>query len=305
MRPQAALAGLLCFALALPLLGSPSAAHNGPGFPHVNPSTLSLAPGQEQRVELTFTEGDTGGNFEAGWVFVLNLQLWNGSGPLDAVLQAGHAEHPNATAATWHFPGAGAQHVTAGMPATDVYTLTFRNPAATGSNATFSFFYDQSCNCAAKPIPPTDLQGRSMPGGVVIFNADVKKGAQWDAQFFEPAVHTLRVDLAKRTNATSHWPEDFHILESSTQAKLVPPAARQHEFNWTADETTRYYFIVQSTAADLSRFDPADPGPGVMVIPNFEQVKAGDADVKPSPGFEVAAMALALAGALALTRLRG
>lgn len=287
--------------LALLLLPAAlAAAHGGNEAPHVNPFQVQLAPGGLQHIELTFTEGGPDGRFGPGWVFVLNAAMPDGSAPMVVALRPGHLGGLGAEVAAWRL-GPGVQRVTGPMPAEDVYTLEFRHGGGPG-NASLLFFYDQSCNCAAKPIPV------EVPNGLVVFNADAKKGATWKATFPEPAVHHLKVTLAKRTAEASRWPEDFQVLQTSAAATVRDVGAgpaRLHEVTWTADADTRYYFFVESVAADRAKFDASSPERAmgsVMVTPLFEQLAAA---AKPAPGLEAAGGLAAVAtAALAARRLR-
>ena len=289
------------FALALLLLlAAPLAAgHGGGEFPHVNPLQVTLPPEGERLVELTFTEAGPGGRFGAGWVFVLNALVAPGA-PMRVDLRPGHVDGLGEPVASWNFSAPGPQRVTTLMPVEDVYTLHFRHGGGAG-NASLLFFYDQSCECAGKPIPV------ELPNGLVVFNLNATQGATYRATFFEPAAHTLRVALALRTDPRSHWPEDFAVLQSSQEAQVRDVGAgpvRQHELTWTADRTDRYYFFVEAVSTDRSKFDPRNPQAAlasVMVTPLFEQVSAPP---KAAPGAEGALLLAGLAAAAVALRLR-
>lgn len=266
--------------LALPLVvagvmpGLPSAeASHAMAFPHVNPRDVRLAPGASETVDLSFNEplevppGTPEGGFGADWVFIINARRGDASGPVEVALRRGHMDSPGATVVSWTVRSAGTEVLTARLPASDLYSLVFRNPSVE-RNASLVFVYDQACNCASKPIPV------EVPGLTVIFNADARQGATWKATFPEPPVHALKVTLAKRTDNRSRWPEDFQVLLESPQGVRNAPRPPMHELTWTADETTRYYFFVQSTRQDLSKFDRSDPAASVMVSPSFEQLSA-------------------------------
>lgn len=287
----------LVLAALLAVLAAPVAhAHGGHEFPHVNPMTTSPRPGGNESVELTFNEGmidRQDPRFEAGSVFVLSARLGNGSGPVEVALRQGHVASLGATVAAWTVQGSGTNHVTVSFPAMDVYTLVFRNPGP--GNASVTWFYDQSCNCAGKPIPV------EVPEGLVVFNADVKKGSTWRATLPEPRALDISIALAKRVNDQGRWPQDFQVVQRSERAVTKDVGAgpvQVHELTWTADADARYYFFTQSTAVDTAKFDPRDPAGSVMITPLFEQL----GQQKTPLGLEVPAGALLLALALAARR---
>lgn len=286
MRPRLVLAVLVAL-LAAPL----AAAHEEGGIPHVNPFIGDLPVGEVESFSLAFEEGP----FEAGWVFIVNAIVYNGTAAPNFTLR-----FDNASVASWSAqPGAVTRHLTGRMPSSGLYGLDVTNPGPGTVKA--GFFYDQSCNCAAKPIPV------EIPNGLVVFNADAKQGATWKATFPEPAVHALKVTLATRTNERSQWPQDFRVLQTST-APVVKDVgagpARLHELTWTAERDDRFYFFVESTQANLSRFDTRSPQAAVasvMVTPFFEQLAA---QPKPAPGAEVALVVGALALLVVVERRR-
>lgn len=295
MRAALPLLALASLVIAAPL----AVAHGGGEFPHVNPLSVTLAPGQNRTLELTFEENMTRaamGNksFEAGWVFILNAVPQVGGAPMVVELRPGHNVNLGDAVATWTITApagntslqATTVHAAALMPVTDVYSLVFRHGGGT-SNATLTFFYDQTCNCAGKPIPV------EVPNGLVVFNADVKKGATWMASFPKPPVHDLKVTLATRSDLRSRWPEDFAVLQTKQDA-VARDVARLYEVTWTAEQDGRHYFFVESTKQDLSKFNPRDPIAGVMVTPFFEQQGAA-APQKTPLGAEVALLAVGLA----------
>lgn len=277
---------LVAFAVLVPAL-PPAASHSGGAhaLPHVNPQGGWLNATETETYDLFFAESPTG-FFDAGWVFVVNGIVYEGNAtPAMSLL------FQNRTVATWAIaPGKVTRQLTGLMPETGLYQLQLRNPGP--GRVHVGFFYDQSCNCAAKPIPV------EVPNGMVIFNADAQKGSTWRATFSEPAVHRLRLDLATRTDERSRWPGDFRVLQSSTAAAspASAPNARLHELTWTADATARYYVFVQSVAADYGKFDTSSPERAVgsvMVTPLFEQTGTAP---KGAPSIEAALMVVTMAG---------
>lgn len=281
--------------LVLLLLAPVAAAHGGHEAEHVNPARIDLAPGASNTTELTFTEGMGNGSFEAGWVFVLNAILIPGSAPATVELHVGHEVALGRAVATFTVQAGPTQRFTAAMPETGVYSIVVRNPSV-AQNTSLLYFFDQSCNCAGKPIPV------ELPAGLVLFNVDVPRPSTWKATFPEPPVHRLSVVLATRENPNSSWPQDFRVLQRSDQAVLRDVGAgpaRLHELTWTADQPGRYYFFVQSAGIDLSKFDRADPVGSVMITPLYEQLK----DTPKATPLGLAALVVALGvGALARRR---
>jgi hypothetical protein len=147
-----------------------------------------------------------------------------------------------------------------------------------------------------------------VPHGFVIFNVDVKQGSTWNATFPEPKAYPLSIWLAKRTNDQGRWPQDFTVLQTSTQAVVRDVGdgpARLHEMTWTADADARYYFFAQAGDVDRSKIDTSSPEKflgSLMITPLYEQVSA-KAPSKTPLGLDVLALAL-VGGALLAARRR-
>lgn len=291
----AAMRRLLAPAALLATLASaaaPSLAHED-HTPHVNPLTADLGPGEDRTWFLEFTEDETsGGKFGAGWVFVVSARHLEGPAARIELLTAGD----NRTVGSWTVePGNATQVFSGFMPSEDFYSLRVTNPAEEG-RLRMIFFYDQSCNCAAKPIP------FEVPDGLVVFNIDVVQGRRVKAEILEPPAMSIDLWLATRTDEASVWPEDFRVLQESREARAfreegAPSEGRVHTFEFTADATQRYYFFAQSDEVFRDRIDPQSPGASLLIVPQYE-VTEGEPKATPLGGLLPLA-ALALAGLLA------
>jgi hypothetical protein len=287
-----AMVALLCMLLA-PGFAS---AHEGHGVPHVNPVPVQLEAGQTWRSELQFIEGNGSGDFERNAIFLLSI-VAPASGSLDAALHKGHEDALGPAAARWTVCCAG-QTIILGtvLPEDGRYTLALRNNGS--QNATTLFFYDQSCNCAGKPIPAEVAQG------AVIFNADAHLAGWLNATIFEPPA--LRAKIRVGTfPAQGSWPQDFREVARSDAGQPVAGAqSRAHSFNLTTQPGTRFYFVTEGISADAGRIDPRNPAGSLMLTPLFEEGRAVQGAGK-ALGSAEAALFLPVAGlALALRRLR-
>lgn len=263
--------------------------HPQGGFIHVNPRTGTLAPGARDAIPLDFERGP----FERGWVFVMNARVASNGTPARVELV-----YENRTVDAWDVPPGGTRLLSTLMPETGFYTLNWSNPG--NETVRYAFFYDQSCDCAGKPIPFEILDG------MVIFNQDLERGQRVRALFAEPPAMAVKIWLAKRTGGGGTWPTDFTVLQESLQAEAVrepgaPTEGRLHEFNFTADETTRYYYFVQSKEVYRERVrSPND----VFVVPQFQVSSgAGTTGAKSAP-LGIAIVLAALATSAVLSRRR-
>lgn len=282
---------VVVFLLAIPAL-APLAGANHPqgGFIHVNPRTGTLAPGARDAIPLDFERGP----FERGWVFVMNARVASNATPARAELV-----YENRTIAAWDVPpGNNTRLLSTLMPETGFYILVWSNPG--DETVRYEFFYDQSCDCAGKPIP------FEIPDGMVIFNQDLERGQRVRALFAEPPAMAVKIWLAKRTGSGGTWPTDFTILQESLEAEVfrepgAPTEGRLHEFNFTADETTRYYYFVQSKEVYRDRVrSPND----VFVVPQFQVSSGTDTTGTKSTPLGIAIVLAALALSAVLSRRR-
>lgn len=269
--------------------------HDGPGFPHVNPRSFDLAEGANASVHIAYTLNSPA--FHAGWAFVLNAAVTGGSAtPTAELVQNG------TVVGSWEItPGGQTRHLWGAFAETGEAELRFSNPGPGPVNLTV--FYDMSCACAGKPIPP------EVADGTVVFNVDIRAGDTWRATFPEPNVHRLNVWLATRTDDRSVWPDDFEVLQESRDP-IEQDGGRFHVFEWTAEETGTYYFVMQSVAIDESLYEDPNVAATVYVVPSFREV-TGEDDGGTGPagpatplGVEVVAAALVLGAVAAAGRRR-
>lgn len=255
-------------------------AHEG-SIHHVNPYTIQVPPGEAAESPIEFEEGD----LREDWLFVVNA-FAEASLPVSVTLRG-----ENSSVMNWTLLGDGStRYLTTRIPATAPYWLRFQNPGSEAARVTF--YYDASCNCAGKPIPP------DVPYGLVVFQVDPLGGERLRTVIPEPRALDLRVTHALRLNATSQWPGDFRVLEESTAA--VPrEQANVHLFEWTAESAERHYFVVTATSTDHEYFEslpPEDAMLAVYITPYTEKVAAE------SPGFSWLAAVTVAGAALALRR---
>ena len=268
---------LVPVALAIILLAqAPTALAHGSAITHVQPFNIELPPGEQGTFGLEFEEGD----LRADWVFLLNAVARDNAVTVTLRGESG-------VDATWNLPGDGNTHYLTGrVRKTEAHGITVFNPGPNKANVTL--YYDASCNCAGKPIPP------DVPNGAVIFNVDVQDGDIMRTQFPEPPALKLRVTHALRVNDTSVWPKDFRVLSTSstpTQKDGKPV----HVFDWTADRAGRFYFFVEAIAYDESKFDPSQGELAILsVYVEPDNQKVGSAK-SPGPAAALALAALVLA----------
>lgn len=263
--------------------GARASSHDSPfGFPHVNPRPVSLAEGGNESVPISYTPNSP--DFHAGWAVVVNAVVTDGSAaPSVELVQNG------TVAASWTVePDGRTHHLWGAFAETGQAELRFSNPGPGPVNLTF--FYDMSCECIGKPIPV------EVPDGMVVFNVRPGEGETWRATFPEPNVHRLHVWLATRTDDRSVWPDDFEVLQVSRDP-IEQDGERFHVFQWTAEETGTYYFVMQSVAIDESLFDDRDVAAVYTVQPSFTEVTGDGGASGPSTplGLDVVVAGLVLA----------
>lgn len=281
MRSPIALALVGVFLLA----GVPTVESHGSNITHVQPFSIELPPREQGTFGLEFEEGD----LRADWVFLLNAIARENNVQLTLRGYTG-------VAATWDLPGDGQTHYLTGrIKKTEIHGLSIYNPGPNKANITL--YYDASCNCAGKPIPP------DVPNGAVIFNVDVQDSDIMRTELPEPAALKLRVSHAIRVNDSSAWPTDFRILSTST-TPTEKDGKRVHVFDWTADRTGRYFFFVEAVEYDASKFDASQGELAMLAVyvqPN--NVKVGTAS-SPGPIAGLLFVALLLAAATLRRRSR-
>lgn len=250
---------------------------------HVNPRRLALDPGEEAVYDLVFE----GGPFTGGWLFLFNAK--DVQGAVDVTFSYLEEDGSEREIHTWRYADNEYRLESTQMPWDGFYRLRVENLG--DDEARVVFFYDQACNCAAKPIPV------ELPQGMVVFNVDVQKGSTWRATVEEPPAHQLRMLLAFRLDDRSIFPEDFGQVAESINASVVD-GKRVHVIEWEARETGRYYLFADPLRTDPDEIDTSDP-PGsivrsVMIVPRFERIAAPEE--APGPGVAtVAGLAVLLA----------
>jgi len=266
--------GPLAFPALLLLLAAPIGEAHGSAITHVQPFTIGVPPKENASFSIEFEEGV----LRADWVILFNAVARNNSVQLTLRDLTG-------IAAFWELPADENTHYLSGrIKRTEAHGLTLYNPGPNPANVTL--YYDASCNCAGKPIPP------DVPNGAVIFNVDVLERDIMRTEFPEPSALKLRVSHALRVNDTSQWPKDFRILKVSEAPNGEKNGKPAHVFDWTADRTGRFYFFVEAIAYDASKFDPS-LGEIAMLAVYVEpsNAKVGTADA-PAPSVVVAALAV-------------
>lgn len=265
--------GLLVLCLVLPLLAPTATAHMGPGsLNHVSPSFGPILAGANKTFHLTFENS----SFVEDWVFLIygaaysndhgNETLW-----LTLLLD-------NQTVTRWGWSSETFHLNTTRLPATAEYDLRIDNPNP--EPMSYIFYFDQSCDCLAKPIV--------LPGGSVLFNYEFPKAQQ--ASFAIPTIDgwTLRAQLATRLAAGSVWPEDFRVLDDERQA-----GQGWLRIPWNAKAGTTYYVMVQALQGVHFDLDPSQTRI-VDVTPLLEH--------KNAPGTAVPILLLAVLAAVLLRR---
>lgn len=232
---HAGIAALLALALLLGPVTSPTGAHEG--LEHLDLEHRTLPPGGSSGADLSFRSR----HLQAGWLFVVNGRVANGTGPVDVelVLRGDPVRTWSWTAGPWYAD-------TAILPETADYNLTFRNPSS--EVVEVEFFFDQSCECLGKLIPA--------PGGVVIFQADLSAGERMRVTFeTRDGLADAQVDLARLRPGGETWPDDFDVI------RTIRTGLGQTVLDFTASSTARHYLI--TTALE---------GSG-LVVPHLEVVR--------------------------------
>ncbi|MBW3583685.1 MAG: hypothetical protein KY455_11355 [Euryarchaeota archaeon] len=250
---------LLSFFLVLLVVPNASAHGEATHIPHVNPLFFELEPGERETQDLAFDEGE----FQKGWVFLVNAVVTNGAGPIQVDLVSESDE----TVLTWTLPADGTlQTLSGSLPETGFFLLSLMNEG--DDIARVSLYYDQSCNCAQKPVPA------EIPGGLVVFQVDPHEGDDWEAVILEPPAYDLKVHLALRVDhERGVWPDDFEILETSDTTTSDPSGRDAHHFAFTADRAARFYFFAEVVGFHPEGVDRTTQGSffaSVTIVPLFE-----------------------------------
>lgn len=262
------------------LLTGLAAGHGGEGhIPHMNIVVQDIAGGAVADHRLEFEEGP----LRAGWVFALIIAQQGGNMPLwVAVVSENGTEARN-----WTLQQGIVNKLTTLLPETGEYEVHLENPG--NETARYGFYFDQSCNCAGKPIPA------ELNPGLVIFNVDAQRGRRVQANFPEPEGVAIKVTAAVLDGERGSWPEDFRVLGISTKPRDVRaredlPVVKIHELIVKFEETGRIYFFVEPL--HYRQFDSMDD---LLVTPFYEPLEK-----KEAPGPHLLAVLVGVA-ALAVT----
>jgi hypothetical protein len=184
-------------------------------------------------------------------------------------------------ARTWTVEPGIVNKLTTLLPETGEYRVLLENPG--NETSRYAFYFDQSCNCAGKPIPA------ELNPGLVIFNVDARKGQRLQANFPEPEGVAIKVTAAVLEGERGSWPEDFRTLGISTEPRDVQaredlPVVKIHELVVEFEETGRIYFFVEPTRYRV--FDSMDD---LLVTPFYEPIEE-----KKTPGPDLMATAVGI-----------
>ncbi|MBI4394515.1 MAG: hypothetical protein HY556_12080 [Euryarchaeota archaeon] len=234
------------------------------GLDHAIPDSGRLAPGEGDVHELRFSEGP----LQAGWVFIVNFYQTIGTEPLQVFL-----ELDNRTQSQWSVRPGEPNHLMRLIPETGNYTLRVSNPSSS-DNASYVFFYDQSCNCIGKLLPPANETGVPLDHAIVIFNVDVEPGYKVFFNLTEPPAQKVTLAAATLRNDTAQWPIDYDVIATSA------PSVAFHRLSFDAHESGRYYIFVESVEARIDRFTSVE---SALIYPSIT-VESLDAEVALAPG---------------------
>jgi len=278
--------------LLAPLLAAGLATGAHPeGLEHVRLVEGRLDPGARASFDAEFN----GRELSAGWIWILNARVQSDGAPLLAALAHGGTE-----VARWSIPPGDTFVASVRLPVTARYNLTLANEG--DGPLSFAFYFDQSCNCLGKIVPPELLRG------VVVFNADLEEGDELEVTVPDPPAVDLHVRAMRLSPGTAgRYPQDFVILWDSPAG----PERADHVWQFRAPATDRYYFFATAAARAAEHADPTDSA----VVPTFRFVSAGtsgtgDPGCQPpgscpsTPWLEAAATGAILALAAATMRKR-
>jgi hypothetical protein len=219
--------GLIVLAATMLLLSSVNA-HRGDcgagaeaALCHLTVNVQDLGPGLEHtyRLHSERVEGD----FPEGWILTAFGGVQGTGLVLVNVSTDGETRHQ------WTWSGNRYSSNSTRLDRSGDYELRLFNPG--GETVRYGFYFDQSCNCAAKLIP--------LNGGFVLFNYDLPADREVRLGFPTIEGWHLRGSLALLRNSSGEWPQDFSILQTAEQQGK---GWLQFEFETTAAET-HYVFI--------------------------------------------------------------
>jgi hypothetical protein len=201
-------------------------------------------------------------------VFIVNFYQTDGVEPLQVFL-----ELENRTQSQWSVRPGEPNHLMRLIPETGNYTLRVSNPSAS-ENVSYVFFYDQSCNCIGKLLPPANETGVPLEHAIVIFNVDVELGYRVFFNLTEPPAQKVTLAAATLRNDTAQWPIDYDVIATSA------PSVAFHRLSFDAYESGRYYIFVESVEGRIDRFTSVE---SALIYPSIT-VESLDPTVTPAAG---------------------
>lgn len=233
----------------LAVLAFPASAHQQTGGPlaHVSVQLAPLEPGESRAFWIE--PGAEEGPWRAGMVIVLFVQFYNEARDAKVELLFSEVE----VVKSWRLTDDVHHKVSTVLPFDDgPYELRFTNNAT--AKTQILFFFDQTCNCTAKPIP--------LDEGWVVFHYDFKA----DRRFLVavPVLvenWTVQGQLAWLRGEDGRWPDDFEILEDQTVS------GGWLNFTGVPESDRRYYIFYHAVSGS-----PSFPSPDqyVFITPLLE-----------------------------------
>ncbi len=271
----AIMAGLL-------LVPATATAHSsgGPALNHVQVKPLQLEANASQTVWIETGEGP----WQAGMILVLFVSFYNESRDVAVELLFNHST----VVQSWRFVTDAIHKASVRLPFDEgPYELRFTNRAV-GQTQLF-FYFDQTCNCVAKPVP--------LDEGWVVFHYDLRAGRTYEIATPVPAQWKLRAVLALGGRETGAWPADFEILQEAT----LQGAPYWINFTVTPAEDERHFVFYEALEGS-----PAFPDPGkyVDVTPRLQDLTDDAGGESPGFGLWVALAGLGLGAAQTRGRRR-
>lgn len=267
----------LAFALLAALgafIPGPVQAHEGDHLEHVSPTWGRIDPGEEKAYPLRFENG----SFQAGWLFGVFGALV--PPPSDSILNVSLVLN-GTVLDRWQWSAARENFNTTTLSETAEYDLVLYNPTIVPQR--FLFYFDQSCDCLAKPI--------TVSKGIVLFNFPFKAGDRASVEIPSVEGWELKGTVATRADPRGHWPEDFRVwTEATFQGK------GWLKLRWKASEDATHYVFVQALQGAQFSLDQTQ-----MKVVEITPLVERDKGFLPGPALGAP---LALAAALLLFRPR-
>lgn len=263
----------LLLVLALPV----AMAQSDP-LPHVNVKPVQLGPNETAAFDIVTGEGP----WLEGMVFIISVHFFNSSRDLAVDLVMGEDD----VVASWTLDAqAPVQQASARIPADDgPYALRFQNHDE--GETQFFFYFDQTCNCALKPIP--------LKEGWVVFHYDLTKDTTYTIRYPLTEDWRVRGVLATLEEDRARFPDDFLVAADQTaEAPLW--------LNLTVrpEQDQRYYVFVFGEAGA-----PTVPNPREFIQLSAIVDTEGGNDGGDSPSLSGILVMVAVAGMAAVARRR-